>query len=123
MGGGAPLPAAVAGHEEALALRRASRSVHVAEELLAYVASLAAAVRESERVEISISPRAALALIEMARATALLAGREFVAPDDVKRCLRPCWGHRMLLTADAELENETPARLLTQIAGAVPVPR
>ncbi len=117
------LPSAAVSPEEALALRRGSRRVHVAPELLEYVASLAAAVRESERVEIGVSPRGALALLEMARAFALLGGRDFVAPDDVKRCLHPCWGHRMLLTADAELENETPARLLGQIANAVPVPR
>jgi MoxR-like ATPase len=119
----AALPAAAVGQDEALALRRASRRVHVAPELLEYVASLATAVRESERVEIGVSPRGALALLEVARAFALLAGRDFVAPDDVKRCLSPCWGHRMLLTADAELENETPPRLLGQIAGTVPVPR
>jgi MoxR-like ATPase len=117
------LPAAAVGHDDALALRRASRRVHVAPELLEYVASLAAAVRESDRVEIGVSPRGALALLEMARAFALLAGRDFVAPDDVKRCLSPCWGHRILLTADAELENETPARVLGQTANAVPVPR
>ena len=117
------LASAAVSQEEALALRRASRRVHVAEELLEYVATLAAAVRESDRVEIGVSPRGALALLEMARAFALLAGRDFVAPDDVKRCLSPCWGHRMLLTADAELENETPARLLMQIANAIAVPR
>jgi MoxR-like ATPase len=117
------LPPAAVSQQEALALRRASRRVHVAEEILEYVTTLAAAVRESKRVEIGVSPRGALGLLEMARAFALLAGRDFVAPDDVKRCLSPCWGHRMLLTADAELENETPARLLGQIASAVPVPR
>jgi MoxR-like ATPase len=116
------LPAAVVTPAEGLALRRASRTVHVAAELLEYVATLAAAVRKSDRVEIGVSPRGALALLEMARAYALLAGRDFVAPDDVKRCLAPCWGHRMLLTADAELEDETPARVLMQIANAVPVP-
>jgi MoxR-like ATPase len=120
---GAPLPSAVVGHAEALALRRGSRSVHVSTELLEYVSELAAGVRGSDRVEIGVSPRAALALLETARATALLSGRDFVSPDDVKRCLRPCWGHRVLLTADAELEHETPERLLERVAGAVPVPR
>ena len=119
----ATLPPSVVSHEEALALRLASRRVHVAPELLEYVASLAAAVRESDRIEIGVSPRGALALIAMARAFALLGGRDFVGPDDVKRCLQPCWAHRMLITADAELENDTPARLLGQVANAVPVPR
>jgi MoxR-like ATPase len=87
------------------------------------VASLAAAVRESLRVEIPVSPRGALALIESARAVALISGRDFVAPDDVKRCLEPCWAHRVLLTAEAELENETPGGVLGRLANAVAVPR
>ena len=85
--------------------------------------ALAAAVRGADRVEIGVSPRGGLALLEMARAVALLSGREFVLPDDVKRCLGPSWSHRILLTADAELESETPSRLLSQIAANVPVPR
>ncbi len=122
-GKAAPLPGPAVARAEALALRGASRRVHLAPELLEYVASLAAAVRESARVEIGVSPRGALALLETARALAAMGGRDFVSPDDVKRCLAPCWGHRVLLTAEAELESETPARLLATIAGAVPVPR
>jgi MoxR-like ATPase len=118
-----PLPGAVVGRAEALALRSASRRVHLAPELLEYVANLAAAVRESPRVEIGVSPRGALALLETSRALAAIAGRDFASPDDVKRSLVPCWGHRVLLTAEAELESETPAQLLGAIAGAVAVPR
>jgi MoxR-like ATPase len=119
----APLPGAVVGRAEAAALRRASRYVHVAPELLDYVAALAGAVRGSNRVEIGVSPRGALALIETARAGALSAGRDFVVPDDVKRFLEPCWAHRTLLTAEAELENRTPGQTLAEVAAAVPVPR
>jgi MoxR-like ATPase len=119
----APLPGAVVGHAEAAALRRASRYVHVAPELLDYVAALAGAVRGSNRVEIGVSPRGALALIETARAGALSAERDFVVPDDVKRFLEPCWAHRTLLTAEAELENRTPGQTLAEVAAAVPVPR
>ena len=119
----APLPGAVVGPAEAAALRRASRFVHVAPELLEYVAALAAAVRGLPRVEIGPSPRGALSLVETARAGALAAGRDFVAPDDVKRFLAPCWAHRTLLTADAELENRTAEQTLAEVAAAVPVPR
>ena len=118
-----PLPGAVVGPGEAAALRRASRRVHVAPELLDYVASLAEAVRRSPRVEIGVSPRGALALIEIARAFALVGGRDFVTPDDVKRGLEPSWAHRVLLTSEAEIENETPAQVLGRLAGSVPVPR
>jgi len=122
-GARAALPPAAVTAEEALALRRASRAVHAANEILEYVASLAGAVRGSDRVEIGVSPRGALALIELARAFALLSGRDFVSPDDVKRGIAPAWAHRVLLTADAELEDETPAKLLARVAGSVAVPR
>ncbi|MEP6994661.1 MAG: MoxR family ATPase [Acidobacteriota bacterium] len=122
-GGGTALPPPAVSREQAIALRRGSASVHVAPELLEYLASLAAAVRGSARVEIGISPRGALALLETARALALIRGRDFLSPDDLKACLAPCWGHRVLLTAEAELEGDTPSKLLGEIAGAVAVPR
>jgi len=107
---------------EALALRGASRRVHVAEELLEYLARLAAASRRSPHVELGVSPRAVLALLEAARATALVEGRDYAAPDDVKRLLAPCWAHRLILTPEAELEGHTPRQILEQVAAAEPVP-
>ena len=106
----------------ALALRGASRHVHVADELLDYLLRLAAAARSSPQVELGISPRAVLALLEASRGAALLGGRDFVAPDDVKRLLAPCWAHRMLLTPEAELEGHTAGQILAQVAAAEPVP-
>ncbi len=116
------LPGAVMGPEAARSLRGAARSLHASDDVLRYLASLAAAVRASPQVDLGPSPRGGLALLELARAAALLAGREFVTPDDVKRLLVPAWGHRVLLTAEAELEGHTPARVLAAVAGAVPVP-
>jgi MoxR-like ATPase len=118
-----PLPAAVASPEDALALRRAARRVHVAPELLGYLAQLAQGVRGSPHVELGPSPRGGLALLATARAGALLAERDFVAPDDLKRLLVPCWGHRLLLTAESELEGYTARRILDEVAAAVEVPR
>jgi MoxR-like ATPase len=119
---GGELPAAVLGPGEAAALRRASRRVHVAEELLAYLAELAAGVRRSPQVDLPVSPRAALALLEAGRAHALFEGRDFLVPDDLKRLLVPCWAHRLLLTPESELEGFTPRRVLETVAAAVPVP-
>jgi MoxR-like ATPase len=116
-------PEALVGAEEARALRWASRTVHVAPELLPYLARLAAAVRGSAHVELGVSPRGALSLLEAARAGALLAGRDFVLPDDVKRFLVPCWAHRLILKAESELEGETARHLLEQAAASVEVPR
>jgi MoxR-like ATPase len=109
--------------DEARGLRTAARSVHVAPELLPYLADLAAAVRRSPHVELGVSPRGGLSLLEVARAAALLAGRDFVLPDDVKRFLVPCWGHRILVKAESELEGQTPSRILEGVAASVEVPR
>ncbi len=109
--------------DEAAVLRRAAAAVHVADELLDYLWRLAAATRDNEHLELSISPRGALALLSASRASAVLDGRDFVVPDDLKRFLRPCWQHRLLLTAEAELEGVTAKRLLQGIADAVEVPK
>ena len=105
------------------ALRRASRRIHVAAELLDYLASLVAAVRDSPHFEIGVSPRGGLSLLETARAAAFLEGRDFVLPDDVKRWLPACWTHRLLLRPESELEGLTTTRLLDDIVKAVPVPK
>jgi MoxR-like ATPase len=115
-------PSPVMAPEDAALLRRAARGVHVAPDLLDYLYRLATAVRSSPNVELGISPRGALALLELARAGALLEERDFVAPDDLKRFLVPCWAHRVILTAEFELEGQTPARLLEAVAASVEVP-
>jgi MoxR-like ATPase len=109
--------------EERAALRSASSAVHVRDELLAYLLALAEAVRRSPHVELGPSPRGALALLEASRAWALLQERDFVLPDDLKRLLVPCWGHRLLLVAEAELEGRSPGTVLEEAAASVPTPR
>jgi len=115
-------PAAVVSRPEALALRGAARRIHVAPELLVYLARLARAARGSPHVDLGVSPRAALALLEAARAVALLEGRDFLLPDDLKRMLVPCWAHRLILTPESELEGHTPRQILDEVAAAEPVP-
>jgi MoxR-like ATPase len=114
---------AVLASDVARALRSASSSVHVAPEMLDYLMRLTRAVRRSPHVELGVSPRAALSLLEAARAAALLAGRDFVLPDDLKRLLVPAWAHRLILTAEAELEGHSPRALLEEVARATEVPR
>ena len=109
--------------EEAKELRRASRRVHVKEELLDYLARLANAVRSSPHVELPVSPRGALAALEAARGYAFVEGRDFLAPDDLKRLLLASWEHRLILTAESELEGHTAASVIRAAADAVEVPR
>ncbi len=117
------LPAPVLSADAAIALRRAARKVHVAPELLDYLAALVAAIRCSDQLELAVSPRAALALLATARSAAFVDGRNHVIPDDFKRFLVPCWGHRIMLTAEAELEGHSAARLLGRLAKTVEVPK
>ncbi len=121
-GGRQPTAAVVSG-EEARALRRAAALVHVAPEMIDYLTRLVRAVRRSPHVELGASPRAALCLLEAGRAAALLAGRDFVLPDDLKQHLVPAWAHRLVLTAEAELEGHTPRALLDEVGRSVEVPR
>jgi MoxR-like ATPase len=116
--GSAPVIAA----GEALVLRGASRRVHVADELLEYLTRLAAAARRAPQVDLGVSPRAVLGLLELGRGAALLEGRDFLLPDDLKRMLAPCWAHRLILTPEAELEGHTARQILEQVAAAEPVP-
>jgi MoxR-like ATPase len=116
------LPAPVVSAAEAEALRRAAASVHVADELLVYLQSLAAAVRRSPHVELGVSPRGALAVLEAGRAHALLAGRDFLVPDDLKRVLAAGWAHRIVLSPESELEGHTARAVVEEAARAIPVP-
>ena len=109
--------------DEARALRKSSRTTHVSEEMLGYLHDLAEAVRSASPVELGVSPRGALALLEAARAAPLLEGRDFVIPDDLQRLAYPCWGHRILLTAESELEGMTAAKAIQSAIDTVEVPR
>jgi MoxR-like ATPase len=117
------LPPAIVSPEIASALRSASTRVHVASELFDYLARLADAVRRSPQVELAVSPRGCLALLEMARGIALVSGRDYATPDDFKRCLAACWAHRILLTAESEIEGHSAARILETAAASTEVPR
>ena len=117
------LPPGLLGQEQAHQLRQTSSQIHVADALLEYLLQLAGRLRDSDMVELAPSPRGALALLEASRALAWLRGRDFVVPEDIQDLVQPCWRHRVVLTADAELEGHSAARLLDETVTAVPVPR
>jgi MoxR-like ATPase len=114
--------AAVLGAADAQALRVASHRVHVTDELLDYLQKLAAAVRRSPHVELGVSPRGALAALQAGRAMALLAERDFLLPDDLKKVLVPAWAHRIILSAESELEGHSARSVVEDAARTVEVP-
>lgn len=104
--------APVLGAGELQVLRGAVAAVHVEPSVRDYVTRIVRATREEPSFALGASPRAGVALFVAARAEALLSGRDFVTPDDVKTLARPVLRHRVLLTPDAEIEGyATDARI------------
>jgi len=95
----------VVGPQDVLEMQALAQEVYVAEELLDYVLGLVAFTRAHARVYIGASPRAGLALVHAAKGLALLRGRDYVLPDDVRHLAPLVLGHRIMMTPDAELEG------------------
>lgn len=88
-----------------------------------YIVRIAAATRSHPDLRLGVSTRGTLALLRIARAYAASDERDFVTPDDVKTLVGPVFGHRVQLTAEAELRGQTSASLLADVTDSVPVPR
>jgi MoxR-like ATPase len=110
---------AVAGPERLLALREAARTVRVAPEVEAYVVGLVRATRAHPDVRLGASPRASVALYRAAQAGALLAGRDFVLPDDVRSVAPAVLEHRLLLDIDRELRGATTSAVMDDVLDTV----
>ena len=95
----------VAGPSEVLEMQALAQEVFVAEELLDYVLGLVAFTRSHAKVYLGASPRAGLALVHGAKAVALLRGRDYILPDDMRNLAPLVLGHRILMTPEAELEG------------------
>jgi MoxR-like ATPase len=101
----------------------AATAVRVEENILGYILGIVTATRNHEAIQIGAGPRASLALLECSRALALLRGRDFVTPDDIKEMAAPALVHRVILTPESEMEGVTLPDLLRQIFEKVEVPR
>ncbi|ANU22746.1 AAA family ATPase [Planococcus donghaensis] len=95
--------------------------VAVHEDIETYILSLVRATREHPSIELGLSSRAALALVHAAQGKAFLEGRDFVTPDDVKYILEPVAVHRLLLTAEGMLVQES-AAILQEIVNSLSSP-
>ncbi len=113
---------AVTSPGEIVRLQSARGEVMVGEAVRAYLLELVRATRGDDRLALGASPRAALALLRAAQARALLDGRRFVLPDDVKLLAPPVLAHRLILRSDARLGGDSPQRLLADLLARVPVP-
>jgi MoxR-like ATPase len=101
---------------------RMAQHVHVADALYTYAVRLAAATRNHPQVRVGVSPRGVIALTRAAGAYALINGRGYVLPEDLKTLVAPVFAHRVLLSPDAQLRGVTPAEILDDAISSVPVP-
>jgi MoxR-like ATPase len=108
--------------DEALELRAIARTVHVSEDVERYAVALVRATREHADVRLGASPRSSVALYRVGQAWALLAGRGFVLPDDVRTVAQAVLAHRLLLEVDRELRGATVAGVVQEVIDSVPVP-
>ena len=109
--------------DQVLELQNKTAQIHVANSVLTYINSLVRATRQRREIYVGASPRAGIALLKTARAVALLAGRTYVVPDDVKKMAHSAMRHRLLLLPEVEVEGKTPDDIIDDLLATVPVPK
>ena len=104
------------------AMKRAVQMIHMDEEIIQYAAALCEKTRTAAAVEQGVSPRAVLALVQMAKADALMDGRTYTIPQDIKDVFVDVCGHRLILTARAKIRKETEEKILQDILQEIKPP-
>ncbi len=109
--------------EEAFELQNARSRVFISPAARDYIVALTHATRRHPQIALGASPRGSILLQRAAQAAALLAGREFVTPDDVKNQAKSVLSHRLILRGDAGIGNQGgAAKLVGEILDEIPVP-
>jgi MoxR-like ATPase len=109
----------VVGPSDVLEMQALAQQVFVAEELVDYVLGLVAFTRGHAKVYLGASPRAGLALLHASKGLALLKGRDFVLPDDVRNLAPLVLGHRILMTPESELEGGSGSQVVAEAVDKV----
>ena len=108
--------------EEVIGLQQATREVYIDPLIKQYIVTMVNATREHESVYLGASPRGSLALMRAAQAYAMLDGRDFVQPDDIKRLAYPTLGHRVIVSPAARVRNIESAQIVDECIERTPVP-
>ncbi len=108
--------------DELLRYRSMVANVYVDNSLLVYIAQVVQQTRSDRAVYLGASPRAAVALLRSSKAFALLQGRDFVTPDDIKYVAPAVLQHRMILSAEAEMEGHTTLKVVQRLINQVRIP-
>ena len=113
----------VASASDVVALQRATAQVQVDAQVIDYAVRLAAATRSWPGIALGAGPRGSIALVRAARAQAVLGGRDFVIPDDVREVALPALRHRIALAPELQIEGQSPDDVLAALLAKVEAPR
>lgn len=113
----------VISRSELLQFRAMVGNVVVDKSLLQYIVQIVRQTRTSRAVFLGASPRASVSMLRASKAYALLQGRDFVTPEDIKTVAPPILSHRLLLTAEAEMEGYSPVKVVQRLMDKVEVPK
>lgn len=108
---------------ELLDLRSTARRVTVEDSIMRYIATIVQQTRSHPLLDLGASPRASIGLLNSAKAAAVLDGRSFIIPDDVKRVAPSILRHRIRLIPEREMEGMTPDDVVSGILHSIDVPR
>ena len=112
----------IAKPKQILEMRAALEEVHVDADLEGYISEIVHGTRTDRRVAVGASPRGSLAFLKMARAHAVLAGRDFILPDDIKRFAVPVLSHRILLQPEYWMSQQVNGEVIRDVMAQTPVP-
>ncbi|MBO2458665.1 MoxR family ATPase [Actinomadura sp. LCR2-06] len=122
-GSAAPALRRLAGPDDVLAMRESVEKIHAGEAVIGYAVAISAATRAHPKVTVGASSRATLTFMQVARAHALLAGRDYVLPEDLKAVAAPALAHRLVLRPEMWVRQITGEDIVAEVLAEVPVPR
>ena len=108
---------------ELVSMQEAVGKIYMKESLIAYVVSLVSATRQHPQISRGASPRATLAIVSMAKATAYMNGRDYVLPEDVQTVFVGTVSHRLLLSNEAQNLGLTESAVLTELMSKISAPK
>lgn len=109
--------------EDITALRKFTQQVHAEGNLIKYIAQIVQETRNNPLLFLGASPRASLAILGASKAFALIQGRDFINPEDIKSIALPVLRHRIALSPEKEMEGISADEIVNQIINKIEVPR
>ena len=109
--------------EKIIALKATIQQIIVEDNLLKYITTIVQATRNHKQIELGASPRASLALLHASKAIAAINGRDFVIPEDIKAIGKVVLRHRIILSAETEMEGITEDEVLNDLFSTIEIPR